>query len=111
MWSSSHQTTFTLKKLVADVYPSTACIIGHQDFEIGKFPKDLMPSSNPRVLLLKDLHVRSVWLAAHENKNVKAMFILRYEDSRRGRLVPAGVALVNVTQWAVPKGADPVECA
>ena len=111
VWSSAHQSTFTLKKLVADVYPSTTCVIGHEQFEMGKFPKELKASTSPRILVLKDPQCKLVWQAAHEGKNVKAVFIMRYEDSHKGRLVPAGVALVNVTQWTVPKGADPVECA
>ena len=112
VWSTAHQSTFTLKKLVADVYPSTTCVIGHEQFEMGKFPKELKVStSSPRILVLKDPQCKLVWQAAHEGKNIKAMFILRLEDSNKGRLVPAGVALVNVTQWTVSKGADPVECA
>ena len=110
VWSTAHQSTFTLKKLVADAYPSTTCVIGHEQFDIGKFPKELKASTSPRVLALKDPQCKSIWLAAHEGENVKAMFILRHQDSHKGRLVPAGVALVNVYQWSVPKGTDSVPC-
>ena len=110
VWSTAHKSVYTLKNLVKDVYPSAQSIIGYESFEMGKFPKELKEAT-PRVLALRDPHSFAIWQAVSGCKNVKAMFVLRLEDGPKGRMVPSGMALVNVTQWTVPKGEKPVECA
>ena len=65
-------------------------------------PKELKPEKKYKMLLGPD--AQKVFLATEKLGKMKAVYVMHLDD-KKGRLVPAGVALVNVSQSVLSAGA------
>ena len=101
VWSKGNLSAVTLRKLHQDVYPSATSVLGSEAFA-SKMPKELKPEKKYKMLLGPD--AQKVFLATEKLGKMKAVYVMHLDD-KKGRLVPAGVALVNVSQSVLSAGA------